>query len=75
MTTTALLPSAEGPAVLKRVSLLLERKDAPFPFKHHYVSGGGVAEKICIKYSLTGPLGITLKTAASPQYLCAIKGV
>lgn len=34
-----------------------------------------MAEKICIKYTLTGLPGITLKTVASPQHLLAIKGV
>lgn len=34
-----------------------------------------MAEKICIKYTLTAPWGTTLKTVASPQHLLAIKGV
>lgn len=67
-------PCCSGASSIRKVSVLLEQTNAPFAFKNHHVSSLRMAEEICIKYTLTGPLGITLKTGTSPQHLLAIKG-
>lgn len=67
-------PCCSGASSIKKAFLSLEQRNAPFPFKNHHVSSLEMAEEICIKYTLTGPLGITLKTGTSPLHLLAIKG-